>query len=353
MTRAPAERLGHSPLTIRDVARVAGLSKSTVSNVLSGRGRTSAATRAKVLATMEAMGYRPSVVAQSLRAQRTRVIGVVVGDLTDASNAELAGHIERAAAEAGYAVLIVSSDIAPSTEVGRVETLVDHRADAIIFIAFSGSAAAIEAVPATTPVVFASERSELGPYVAVDDEHGIALAVEHLAGLGHTRIGYVSLAHPERQIDAVRHAAFVEAMARTRLTLRRRSVVRIGHEDERIDDRRRADLLERFLTQTHRPTAVIATSDRIAFEVIAAAKLAGLGVPDDLSVVGWGNTVMARSPLIQLTTVAQPNARLAALAVEAATAAIADDAQGHRPSSTLAPWLEVRATTGAPRSDQA
>jgi LacI family transcriptional regulator len=342
MPRPPSDSAVQPPLTIYDVARAVGLSTSTVSNVLSGRGRTSAQTRAKVLATINEIGYRPNAVARSLRAQCTAVIGVVVGDLTDASNAELAGHIEHAAARAGYAVLLVSSDVAPSTEFGRVQTLIDHRADAIVFIAFSGSAEAVEAVPLTTPVVFASERSPFGPYVAVDDALGVQLGVTHLADLGHDRIGYVGLAHPEHQIDGVRHRAFERTLEARRIRVRKRSVLRVGLSGEAVPASARQTLLLRYLTRADRPTGVIASSDRAAFEVIEAAFTAGLGVPNDLSVVGWGNTLMARSPLIDLTSVAQPNAELARLAVEVATTPKDVRAASH----VLEPWLEVRGSTG-------
>ncbi len=336
---------GASP-TIRDVARAAQTSKSTVSNVISGRGRMAPETRMRVLAAMDALGYRANAAARSLAARRSAVLGVVVGDLTDSFNAEIAARLEHHAAAAGYAVLLVNSDVERESELLQVETLIEHRVAAIVFVAFSGTPTVVEAIPRSVAVVFATVHASAGTSVTVDEQRALDLVVDHLADLGHRRIAYASTAY-ERAIDDVLFDSFANAMARRRLPVRERAVLRWGLDGVHDEGEAKLQALDALLAGARRPTAVFASSDRTALQVLDAAARAELDVPADLSVVGWGNTEMARAEVVGLTTIAQPVDELARRAIEIATAAPAPRRRRGR-TVTLDPRLVVRRTTAAP-----
>src|SRR5207244_7768836 len=124
--------------TILDVARKAGVSKSTVSNVIRGAGKTSAATRARVLGAIADVGYRPNAIARNLVRRRTTTVGVLVGDLANPFYSELAKLVERRLSGAGYTTMICNTDGRPASERARVESLLEHRVAGILMLQLSG-----------------------------------------------------------------------------------------------------------------------------------------------------------------------------------------------------------------------
>src|SRR6266571_8239102 len=132
--------------TILDVASLAGVSKSTVSNVVRGVTSVSEATRRRVAAAIEELGYRPNVLARQLVQQRTSILGVVVGDLANPFFAEMAKSVERHAAARGYTAMFCNTEGDSESELAGVETLLQHRVAGIVFLAFSGDARTRQAV---------------------------------------------------------------------------------------------------------------------------------------------------------------------------------------------------------------
>src|SRR5579875_636417 len=138
--------------TIFDVAAEAGVSKSTVSNVLQGKVPVLAVTRQRVLDAMDQLGYEPNAGARYMR-QRSRILGVVVGDLQNPFYAELAAEIEESAAKRNHTILLATTGDVPEREVERVRTLVQHRVAAMIFLCITGKAA-LRAVGGDVPSLF-------------------------------------------------------------------------------------------------------------------------------------------------------------------------------------------------------
>ena len=300
--------------TILDVASQAGVSKSTVSNVVRGLPGVSEATRRRVHLAIDQLGYRPNVLARQLVQRRTSILGVVVGDLANPFFAEMAKSVERHAASRGYTAMFCNTEGDSQSELAGVETLLQHRVAGIIFLAFSGDSRLMqETLEHQVPVVFVSCSAEWGDVVSVDDTSGAALGTNHLIECGHRRIAYVSIPELEDQSDVARYEGYAEALRQAGLG----PAVRISwsppSDHASVDgvDRR---LLEMF-KGPHRATAVFASNDVAAISLQEFADRVSIRVPQDISIVGFDDVPMAGLARIALTTVAQPRDELARLGI--------------------------------------
>jgi LacI family transcriptional regulator len=328
------------PPTIFDVARTAGVGKTTVSDAIQGRGRMTPETRARVLAAAEQLGYHANISARNLMRQRTEVIGVVVGDLSDPFCAELTAHIERVAAARGFRVLLTASGPDPAD---AIASLMEHRVAAIIVISFTGDQSVLEEAGPHTPVVCVGYEGRYGISIAIDDRRGAKIATEHLVELGHRRIAYLSHAGVPRKTDRDCGDGFRSVLRRAGIAPDRRLTLRVaGSEEERYARMRE------LLSRPDRPTAVFSAADITAIELMSCAGELGLRIPDDLSVVGFDDIALAHMPMIALTTVAQPIAEFARRGVETAIALVEDPGARLRPPR-IESQLIVRRTTGPPR----
>src|ERR1700681_800206 len=206
------------PPTILDVASRAGVSKSTVSNVVRGLPGVSEATRVRVRMAIDQLGYRPNVLARQLVQQRGSILGVVVGDLANPFFAEMAKSVERHAAARGYTAMFCNTEGDGESELAGVETLLEYRVAGIIFLAFSGDSRTMqETLEHQVPVVFLSCRADWGDVVSVDDVRGGKLSANHLIEAGHRRIAYVSIPQLEDQSELARWQGNVEALGQSSL----------------------------------------------------------------------------------------------------------------------------------------
>ena len=268
--------------TINDVAALSGVSKSTVSNVMRGTGSVSAATRLRVREAVVALGYRPNAAARNLVQRRTNLIGVVVGDLGNAFDAELVKHIEQHASEHRYTTLVCNTNGHAELEASRIEALLEQRVDGIALLDFTGDRGVLSQLLAErVPAVMVSCWAEYADCVAVDDQAGIELAVGHLVELGHSRIAHVP--DPIMEIETRRARCG---------GLRALAAAPRAHAARRVDPEASAS---GFLG-ADRPTAVVAANDFIALLLIERLEAAGVIVPDDVSVVGFDGSRSARCP---------------------------------------------------------
>jgi LacI family transcriptional regulator, galactose operon repressor len=331
--------------TVLDVARLAGVSKTTVSDVIREQGSVAATTRARVFEAIETLGYRPNIAARSLKLQRTEVLGVVAGDFFDPFNAEVTAHIEREAAGKGYRVLLATTGDSRIAEASGVQSLLEYRVAALIFVGFSGDARVAELLGTGPPTIFISYESPLGSSVTIDEKKGGDIATTHLVELGHRRIAYLSTTFAgQKQLDRSRISGYRRALRRAGITPSDDLVLRLGG----IPGAEREAIVHGLLSRKDRPTAIFASSDITALELMGYVDRIGLDIPDDLSVVGFDNIAVAGLPRISLTTVAQASAQMAKLAVEAAIARLQDPGL---PLGTqlIQPELIVRRSTAPPR----
>jgi DNA-binding LacI/PurR family transcriptional regulator len=331
--------------TINDVAALSGVSKSTVSNVLRDTGSMSEATRARVRDAIKALGYRPNAAARNLVQQRTRLIGVVVGDLANAFNAELVKHLELAASERGYITLVCNTDGFPERERRRIETLLEQRVDGIALLQFTGDRAVIgQLLAERVPVVMVSCWAEYADSVAVDDQEGVALAVRHLVGLGHERIAHVTDARIEPITRRTRLDAFERALLLEGLKPRPEWML-TWDEDADAETRER---LQSLVSGEEAPTALLAANDFTAIKMMEMLEDMGRQVPRDVSVVGFDGIAVGELSRIALTTVVQPRESLAELGIRMLEERIESGPDAPSRQHRLPARLIVRHSTAPP-----
>ena len=331
------------PPTIKDVAERAGVSKSLVSRVVRGGDAVSPARRAAVLAAAEELGYRPNVVARSLVQRRTYHVGVIVSDLHNLFFAEVIDGVDEVASEHGYRTMLVTGHRAGEVEARALDTLLELRVDGVILLAPRLPAAAIARAGRSTPIaIVAAPLRVPGVDVVVnDDARGAEVAVEHLAGLGHRRIGLVD---GGQGAGAVERRAGYESAVR-RLGLDGEASAAPGDFTEEGGYRGARRLLERDPP----PTAIFASNDLAAVGALNAIEEAGYAVPRDVSLVGYDNTALASLRHVSLTTIHQPRRQMGQMAMRALLRRI-DRPEARARRVVLEPRLVARETTGPPPS---
>lgn len=299
--------------TIRDVARRAQTSVSTVSRVLTRTGPVAEATRQRVLEAIAALGYKPNALARGLVRRRSGTIGVVIPDVANPFYAEVLRGMSDVATEQGLHMLLVNADLSFAKEAEGFALLQEKQVDGIVYtsgVITPGHREIFQRVG--RPVVLAATYDPEGGYpaVLVDSRKGAAMAVNHLLDLGHRRIGVIKGLDGDLIAGLPRWEGYRQAAAERGVTIDP-CLVRTG--DYRLESGYQA--MVELLEQPVPPTAVVAASDLMAIGAINAALDRGLRVPDDLSVVGFDNIWFAAAVRPGLTTVAQPMYAMGAQAI--------------------------------------
>lgn len=340
---APASR--QKPATIHDVARLAQLSKSTVSNVIRGVPGVNAETRGRVEEAIRVLGYRPNVVARQLVQQRTTVLGIVIGDLGNPFYAEMAKLMEGFAAARGYQLMFCNTQVDENTELAGIRSLIEHRVAGLLFLAYAGDAdSARQAVGDQLPVVFVTCDADWGDVVAVDDLAAATAATRHLIELGHRRIVYFADTVREARAESARRGGYAAAVAEAGLAPR---VLRWHERPRLVRTESGIQSMQSILTAPERPTAIFAANDLHAMDILDCADQYGLRVPEDLSVIGFDDIAISRIARIALTTIAQPKQELARLAIELLVGRIEGEIRGGFMRHNLDFSLLRRRTTAA------
>jgi DNA-binding LacI/PurR family transcriptional regulator len=291
--------------TIHDVAAAAGVSKSTVSNVVRGAEEVSEATRARVQAAIARLNYKPNAIARQFVQQRTTMLGVLVGDLSNPYYAQMAQVVERAAFAHGYTTMFCNIEGTEEPAMTGLEALLQQRVAGIVFLAFIARTSGLDEAlqRAGTPIVFLGLSEPWGDSVGPRDRHGGTLAAEHLLELGHRRVAYVRTPLVEASGDRARHDGYRAALRRAGVpTLPIYSwtpgetSIRVGRAPRELDSALRGQ---------DAPTALFVSNDIGAIALIEACEQLGLRIPDDVSVVGFDDIALAGLRRISLTTIAQ------------------------------------------------
>ncbi|WP_432889136.1 LacI family DNA-binding transcriptional regulator [Kribbella sp. CA-245084] len=319
---------------LEDVAAAIGMSPSSVSLALSERPGPSEETRRRVREAADRLGYRPDRTASLLARRRTRLLGVML-DIRSPFHAELVEDLHHASAGRGYE-LVLSTVTAERDERRAVETLLDFRCEALILL---GPAGAIPHHQLPVVVIGKQSGSDFDVVRAADDL-GVAQAVAHLVELGHRDITFID--GGKGPIAALRRRGYRTAM-RDQGLADNLHIIPGGH-----DERAGARAAQALLDSGDLPTAVVASNDMCAVGLQDAFTRAGVQVPEDVSLVGYDNSTLARLAHIDLTSVDQDTTQLAKHAVEAA----ADRLENGRTTTeefVLTPHLVVRGSTARPR----
>ncbi len=305
-----------SPVSIKDIAKATGVSHSTVSRALHDSPLVAAETRMRIRRVAREMGYCPSSIARSLVTRRTNTVGLVVTTIADPFWGEVIHGVEEACLAAGYSLILCQSQADPEREVMAVRILREKRVDAIVVAASRVGSLYLDLLTEIQVPVVLINNNQQGPYVhsvGTDNVYGARLVAEHLAGLGHRRLAYIG--GPPTVENADRLRGFQQALAEARPSCDPPMVI---PGDGRVTG---GDVgLCQLLTLPDRPTAVFCYNDLTAIGVLRACRAAGLIVPEDLSVVGYDNIVLAAYTCPALTTVAQPMPEMGRRAAEMALA---------------------------------
>lgn len=327
---------------ISDVARVAGVSTATVSRALSKPDVVSAETREAVRAAVAQTGYTVNQAARNLRQQRTMGVVALVPNLANPFFARILAGLSAVLAPAGYNLLVVDTQ-GPGVDRHIARTLDRSRADGLIVFDGLLPAEDLAADRLHPPVVMACEWIEghAAPRIRIDNAAGARLAIRHLVGLGHRRIGH--LAGPAANVLARARAEAMRAELAAQGVAIRPDWVLDG--DFTLESGR--SCARAWLAMPDRPTALFCASDEMALGFIAEVQRAGLNVPRDVSVVGFDDIELVAHLTPALTTVHQPRW---SIGVEAARVMVAlmTGEDPPAPDTLLPVELVVRASTAAP-----
>jgi len=317
MTKQPAGKA-----TLKDVARAAGVSITTVSRVLNHPGLVARDKQSAVLRSLETLDYMPNRLARSLVERRSKAIGLVVPTISNPVFAPTIAAIERELELAGYALLIHCCERDPLREFKQIRALIERGVDGLIV---TGSVHQPELAEflARNKVPYLNQDIALdlpmGPSIALDNAGAMARAVDHLVELGHREIAVMSgPTHNTPPIDDRFRGAVARIRHHELAVVPEWLVVTDDYESPRIRDGAR-----RLLSQARRPSAAVCTGDILALGLVAECRTLGLAVPRDFSIVGCGDTDMGRFVDPPLTTVAMPFAGMGAAAAKSLLALIA------------------------------
>jgi LacI family transcriptional regulator len=336
-----------APVTIRDVARVAKVHPGTVSRALNAdtRALVNEETAERVMRAAEELGYRPNPIARGLKTNRSYTIGVLIPDITNPLFPPILRGIEDRLDDAGYTPLIVNTDNDAQREHTHLEAMLARQVDGVISATARLDRELLGDVTAAgTPLVLVNRSLEDGsvPSVAVDDREGIRLAVEHIAGLGHKRIGHVS-GPQNTSTGHRRYLGFVEAMHSAGLEVGDAQVRLSNWFTEAEGARVCAELLD----AAGDLTAIIAANDLLAIGCYDTIEARGLRCPDDISIVGFNDMPFVDRLRPPLSTVRIPHREIGSVAAELMLERLADESQSAR-EILLEPTLVVRGSTVAP-----
>jgi len=325
---------------MRDVAELAGVSRQLVSIVLRGAAGASASSRARILAAAEELGYHPDDSARMLRRRRSGQIGVLF-TMQQPFEVDLVNELQRRAEAHDY-TLSLSTMSHDRSQRAALQQLMRQRIEALIALDAQDGAGVIEGLPRGIPSLLlggpvSAERHDL---VQVENDVGIALAIDHLTSLGHRRLAYVG---PEHGPNAEgRIAAFRAETAGRRLSGR----VIPSDYSEAGGFRAASELLAE--SPSDRPTALVCVNDHCAIGVLHTLVRAGVGIPEDISIVGFDDSTAAGLPYVRLTSVRPDPAHMAELAIETLRDRLAD-LQAPSLTRSVTPTLTIRGSTAPPR----
>ena len=304
-----------SRVSIKDIARQAGVSHSTVSRALSDSPLVSARTKERIRSLAGDLGYSPDAQARSLVSGRTLTLGVVVTTISDPFIAEVVQGIESTAHDHGYSVILTSSNSESEREIAAVDMLRSKRVDGVIVTSSRVGAVYLEHLEGIgAPLVLINNhREDTGPYtfsITVDNRHGGCLATRHLIERGHRRIAYVA-GREDHSSDAGRREGYEQALEDAGIP---HDPKLITQGNGRSDGGERA--LAALLGLQDRPTAVFCYNDMTAIGLMLAARRNELRIPGDLAVAGFDDIPFASFSSPSLTTIAQPKFEMGRQAVE-------------------------------------
>lgn len=343
----PSERRRPGTVSIRDVAQRAGVSIATVSRTVNHISTVNPELAQRVWKAIEEVGYLPNTQARALVSGRSKILGLIVSEITNPFFPELVQEFENLAVAQGYEVLIGSTNYDPARTESLMRRLMQRNVDGVAVMTFGVEEDLVKKlVEREFPLVFVDAAPDLPNIhiLKVDYAEGIRQGVQHLAALGHRSVAFISGPLAQRSAKA-RRDAFVMAMAELGLKVPADHLVEGKHTMEGG-----IVAMEDLLKLRELPTAVMCSNDMTAIGALHALYRTTHRVPEDISVVGFDDIHLAQFMLPPLTTVQMSCRDLAAAAVEGLRAGIEPDHPKHgKKEWRIATRLVVRQSSAFPR----
>lgn len=304
-------------VTIYDVAREANVSMATVSRVVNGNQNVKPATRKKVLEVIERLEYRPNAVARGLASKKTTSVGVIIPDISNNLNAELARGIEDIATMYRYNIILANSDQNEEKELSLLDTMLGKQVDGIVLMSeevTDNIQRAVEACP--VPIVLAGSISSTEKVASVNIDYYSAAyeAVETLINNGHSRIAFVSGPLQYTVNGQYKLAAYKDALEKANIEIDEALIVEgDGSYDDGLESW--ANLSER----QQLPTAIFVGNDELAIGLVHGIQDSGKDVPNDVEIISFENSKLARMVRPRLTSVVLPLYDIGAVAMRLLT----------------------------------
>lgn len=334
-------------ITIKDIAKVAGVSHTTVYRALNDKPRISPSTKARIISIATECNYQPNVLAQSLVLGRSKTLGLVITTIVNPFYTELAKGIEDTARSLGYAIFLCSTNFDISLERLYIDMLRSRGVDGIIFTsAHTHDPNITRLVEEQFPVILVNRRLHGDPamertdYVVVDNISGGFLAVEHLIRIGHERIGVISGSSDSsaavERLEGARKAFSEYGLNPADLLVVEGDFLKpSGYEAARG-----------FLSLKDAPTAIFGVNDYMALGAYEAVLDAGLRVSEDIALIGFNNITFSSMKGIELSTIGQKKYEMGSIAVHILIDKIEGRDGDQARQITLEPELIVRRSCG-------
>jgi LacI family transcriptional regulator len=314
-------------MNINEIAKHAGVSTATVSRTINGSGKVKPETAEKVWRVVESMGYHPSSHAQALASGKSHLFGLIISDITNPFFPEIVRSFEEISLQNGFEVIVANTGYNSSRMAHSVRRMIQRKTEGVAVLTTEMDPVLVSQLETQKiPVVFLDTgRTGLhASKIRVDWGKGIAEAMEHIFGLGHRRIGYIS--GPLEYASAIsRQKAFLKCLQKYSLPVDENLIQRGNFK---IDGGKAA--MERLLTLKDRPTAILAANDLSAIGALHASVSMGFKVPEDISIIGFDDIDFCQLTQPPLTTILLSREEIAEKAFDALSSIIHGNSQSGR-----------------------
>lgn len=285
--------------TIKDVAKRAGVSRTTVSRVLNDNGYVSQEAREQVLKAVQEMGYIPSAHAKTMRTKRSDVIGVILPRISTETASRVVNGIEQEFADNGYQILLTNTQLKPEKEIENIKLLKSRQVDGIILLATNRNQDLLNTIKETSiPFVALGQELEGITSVVYDDYNAAYSITESLISKGHQHIGFIGVQESDHAVGVLRKQGFVDCMVNHNLTIDE-NWIQCGN----FTFESGYEAAKQLTTSTPSPTAIFAVTDRMAIGALGYLKEMNIKVPEEMAIYGIGASDLSKHVTPTLSTV--------------------------------------------------
>lgn len=286
--------------TLKSIANLSGVSITTVSRVLAGKPGVNKETRDKVISIAKSLDYKVNLNARSMKTNRTNTIGLVVADITNQFYSEIAKTIEIQARKLGFTVIVANTDNSAEQESQIINAFQNRKVDGFIFASCTINDKSVQQlINDGTPAILFHRHLNNGfkhHFIGGNDEEGVEKAVKHLYDLGHRRVAFIS-GSIEFSTGSERLRSFIRQRELLGLNMDPCLIKEGGYDSEKTKK-----AVKELFSMTDKPTAIFASNDFMALEVMSDVIELGYKVPEDISIIGFDNIPLASHKRINLTT---------------------------------------------------